>query len=273
MNTLFTELLPNPELTPYIQTYWLGNFNVQNEKRYRQRVVPNGCIELIVHLTNDHCYLVKNDQSWTKSPDFTLLGLFDQPYDVHFSYNVRVFGIRFFPDGLKTIFGIPPSEFISTYEDGSNVLGKKMAEFCLRIRELEDPHRQVDMANHFFKDQIHAKTQKHDYTHLAMKLIRSVKGMADYRELTGQVPISLRQLQREFKAHYGITVRDYMRLTRMNAIQSYMLTRDENLTQLSYELEFTDQSHFIREFKNYTGIAPKKFIRNKDKFIVNPAVK
>jgi AraC-like DNA-binding protein len=42
---------------------------------------------------------------------------------------------------------------------------------------------------------------------------------------------------------------------------------------LPYDLNFSDQSHFIREFKNYVGIAPKKFINSRKQFIVNPAIR
>jgi AraC-like DNA-binding protein len=273
MNTVFTEFLPSHTLLPYIQTYWQGNFNIKGEKDFSQSVLPNGCIELIIHITDNHCTLSKNDGDWAKSPVFTLLGLYDKPYEVQFSHNVRVFGIRFYPDGIRNIFGIPPSEFLATYEDGTDVFGHSLREFCAKIRELNTTAEQVSLANEFISGQLASHVQTYDYTHLAMKLIRKVQGMADYQELTAQVPISIRQLQREFKALYGITVRDYMRLSRMNAIHNYMLSKNQSLTQLPYDLNFSDQSHFIREFKNYVGVAPKKFINRRNQFIINPAIR
>lgn len=275
MNTVFSEFLPSHPLLPYIQTYWVGNFNIYGEKDYTQSVLPNGCIELIIHLTDEHCALSKNQDQWSVSPVFTLVGLYDKPYEVQFSRHVKVFGIRFHPDGIRNIFGIPPAEFLATYEDGTDVLGQNLRAFCSKIRELDHPEQQVHLANAFISGQLASHVQTYDYTHLAMELIRKMQGMADYQELTEQIPISVRQLQREFKALYGITVKDYMRLSRMNAIarrtiQHYMLSKQQNFTQLSYELNFTDQSHFIREFKNYTGVPPKKFVKSREQFIVNP---
>ena len=102
-----------------------------------------------------------------------------------------------------------------------------------------------------------------------MKLIRQTQGLENYQKLTEQIPISLRQLQREFKNQYGLTIKDYMRISRINAIHQYMQTNNGSLTKLAYDLDFTDQSHFIREYKNHVGIAPKKFTKNQDAFIVN----
>jgi AraC-like DNA-binding protein len=272
MNTIFHESRPSHDLLPYVQTYWQGQFNVFGQDNFIQSVLPNGCIELIIHTSYDHCALVsEGNVSWSRSPEFTLLGLYEKPYSVLFAEPVQVFGIRFHPDGFRNIFGIPPSNFLATYEDGVDVLGKKIKELCSRIRDANDL-QQVELANAFIADQLARHSKSYDYTHLAMQMIRRKGGVLNYKDLLQQIPISPRQLQREFKNLYGITIKDYIRLSRMNAIHRYMLSQNINLTQLPYELDFTDQSHFIREFKTFAGLPPTKFIKGRENFIVNPPV-
>ncbi len=273
MHVVITEHRPSPTLQPFVRTYWSGSFNRKRAPHIYQSVVPNGCIELIIHLSEAHCSLIKGDERWCKSPPFTLLGLYTQSYQVQFANHVTVFGISFHPDGIRHLFGVPPAEFLATYENGVDVLGQHLQDFCARIRALESTEAQLHCTNQYLSRQLTLHHQSYDYTHVAMKLIRKVSGITDYQTLTAQVPISDRQLQREFKNQYGITVVDYMRLARMNAIQNYMRTNSHNLTQLSHDLHFTDQSHFIREFKKYVGLAPGKFTKNREKFIVNPVKK
>lgn len=273
MDTIFLEFEPQLMLQPYIQSYWSGSFNVRGMDEYVQSVLPNGCIELIVHLTDDHCNLSGSEGQWTKSPSFTLLGVFNNVYEVRFFDQVEVFGVRFFPDGIWNIFGVAPSEFLSTYENGSDVLGKQLADFCARIREAKSHAERVGLANNFMLKELNDNTQAHDYTHLTMQLIRKSKGLATYSGITQEVPISPRQLQRDFKNTYGITISEYMRLTRINAIHNYMLSGELNLTGLSHEMNFSDQSHFIKEFKNYSGLSPKRFSKARDQFIINPVNK
>lgn len=272
MNIAISEYQPAVDLQPFIQAFWLGTFNINSEQHNVQTVVPNGCIELVIHLSDTHCALIKHSGTWSNSPDFTLLGLYTQPYDVQFSGTVRVFGIRFFPDGIRNIFGVAPSEFLATFENSVDVFGQGIQDFSVRIRSEKSVEAQLELANAYIKRQLEWHHQSHDYTHIAMRLIREAAGLADYRKLTSRVPISDRQLQREFKHLYGITIRDYMRLSRMNAIQNYMRSGNKNLTQLSYDFDFTDQSHFIREFKNYIGLPPRRFIKNSNRFIVNPGL-
>ena len=42
------------------------------------------------------------------------------------------------------------------------------------------------------------------------------------------------------------------------------------LTNLAYDHGYTDQAHFIKDFKNFTGESPAIFVREKDRFIINP---
>jgi AraC-like DNA-binding protein len=75
----------------------------------------------------------------------------------------------------------------------------------------------------------------------------------------------------KFKETYGITAKEYMRLSRLNAIQQYMRGTDSiNLTELSYDKGFADQSHFIREFRSLTGSSPRGFLKERGQFIMNP---
>jgi len=269
MNISFSEFKPPLELSSYVETYWIGNFNLNNDVDFTQNVMPNGCIELIIHLTNRHCALSQAGNKFSKSPPFTLLGLYPKMYTVKFAARVNVFGIRFYPDGFRNLFGIPPAEFLSTYEDGLDVVGRNLKDLCSYIREAITDNEKINFANRFFMKQLGKNQHGIDYTHLAMKYIRQRKGLLDFDDITAKIPISLRQLQRGFKDHYGLTITDYIRLSRLNAVNKYMLNDPSNLTELAYELRFADQSHFIKEFKHYTGLAPKGFIKQKNDFIVN----
>ena len=270
MNFIATEYKPALSLQHHVESYWHGQFNLDRSPEFSQHVIPNGCIELIIHLSDDHCALTRGGESYSKSPPYTLLGVHKQTYIVKFSELVNCFGIRFYPDGFRNIFGVQPGLFLSSYEDGIDVAGKKLEEFCNRIRESATGMEKIKQADDFFNKQIAINQSSFDRTHMTMKLIRQRNGLIEFEEIKAKIPISLRQLQREFKSNYGLKINDYMRLTRLNAINKYMLSHPEKLTELAYELDFTDQSHFIREFKHFTGIAPGKFFKKKGDFIMIP---
>ena len=271
MEIEFTEFPPSQPLSLFVQSYWTGTFNKLTRPDFAQSVVPNGYIELIIHLTDDHCALSKDAADWDASPDYTLIGLYTKPYEVRFSSLVRVFGIRFYPEGIMNVFGVPPALFLSTFEDGADVFGRKFKDYCTQLREkLTHPDR-IALTENFLLKFVEQNSKNYDYARLAARLIRQRQGMMNQAELQSEIPISDRQLQREFKKQYGITAKAYMRLMRLNAIQKYMQSNsDVKLTEVAYEHGFSDQSHFIKEFKDLIGNNPRAFAKERDRFIVNP---
>ena len=270
MNLKFSEYRPSLLLSQFVQTYWTGDFNLYSENGFLQQVMPNGCIELIIHLTHDHCELIK-ESSWGKSPEFTLIGLQTKPYEVKFDQLVQVFGIRFNPEGIYSIFGVPPSAFTSTFENSKDVLGKEFNDYCSRLRETQNIVKKIELTENFLLKKLTDRSLDADYVDLALEIIRKKQGIINLKELIYQIPIGARQLQRQFKKRFGITVKEYMRLSRFNAIQKYMQSQHVNLTALTYDNGFADQSHFIKEFKLLAGIKPSGFLKEKENFIVIPA--
>ncbi len=264
MNIDFKEYRPSPSLDTLVQTYWTGDFNLYAEKGFSQSVLPNGCVELIIHLSHDHCELAK-DESWGKSPEFTLIGLQTAPYEVRFNKLVRVFGIRFYPEGIFTLFGVPPALFTASFENSREVLGRDFSDYCSRLREVKTVYDSIQLTEAFLISRNPGESAARDYTRRALGIIRKHQGVLGLNELVRQLPVSPRQLQRAFRETYGITAKVYMRLCRLNAIQKYLQGKDiVNLTALSYEMGFADQSHFIREFRLLTGTNPGSFLRRQE---------
>lgn len=271
MKISFSEYRPSPPLDTLVQTYWTGDFNLYAEKGFSQSVLPNGCVELIIHLGHDHCELVK-EESWEKSPEFTLIGLQTAPYEVRFNSLVRVFGIRFNPEGIFSLFGVPPALFTATYENSREVLGRDFDDYCSRMRDAESIRERIQLTESFLMRHVSEDPVARDYSRMAFKIIRKHQGNIGLDDLIRQLPVSPRQLQRTFRETYGITAKEYMRLCRLNAIQQYFQGRDRvNLTELSYERGFADQSHFIREYRLLTGTNPGGFLKGREQFITRPA--
>jgi methylphosphotriester-DNA--protein-cysteine methyltransferase len=265
------EYLPSPELQPYVQSFWTGDFNTASVRNFSQSVVPNGYAELIIHLTDDHCELFRKN-AWGSSPDCTLLGLYTRPYAVKFNTHVKVFGIRFNPEGIYNIFGVSPSEFLEGFEDMERVAGTEFAACCARLKDCRSTRQRIRMTEAFLLRNLDRHSARHDYVRTAAAMIRKNSRMK-MEALHERIPISPRQLQREFKARIGISPKAYMRIARMNAIQQYLNTAVRiDLTAVTYDYGFSDQSHMIKEFHTLTGSGPGKFLKDRRQFLVNPGI-
>lgn len=263
---------PTSSLTPYVAWYWGGTFNALARETFSQRVIPHGYVDLIIHLSDHHCDLL-GAGGWRQSPDYTLIGLYTQPYEVVFSRCVRTFGIRFKPEGIYSLFGVPAAEFHAGFEDITLVLGKEFRVFCDQIREATDTTARVSLTEQYLAQQAARRSRALPYLGQAAECIRQARGGLEVETVQAQLGISLRQLQRQFKAKVGVSPKHYLRMARINEVQRLLEAGHcLNLTQIAYQAGYTDQAHFIRDFKAMTGETPSVFVRNRDEFLIHASL-
>ena len=77
-------------------------------------------------------------------------------------------------------------------------------------------------------------------------------------ELASVTCLSKKQFERLFNELVGANPKEYARIVRfqksLNLLQH--CSEDTNLSQLAYQCGYADQSHFIREFKQFSGYTP-----------------
>jgi transcriptional regulator GlxA family with amidase domain len=91
-------------------------------------------------------------------------------------------------------------------------------------------------------------------------MLHHQKGQFRVAELAEYCNLSARQLQRRFQDVVGVSPKILARTIRFDEIRRrLMFNPDANLTDLAYEFGFTDQAHFIRDFKEFAGKTPGEF--------------
>ncbi|MFB9078218.1 helix-turn-helix transcriptional regulator [Flavobacterium procerum] len=66
-------------------------------------------------------------------------------------------------------------------------------------------------------------------------------------------------ISKHFPKYFGCTLGEYMRRIKINRSLSLIQSSHSSLTEIALDCGFSDQSHFIRTFKNQTGFLPKHF--------------
>lgn len=79
------------------------------------------------------------------------------------------------------------------------------------------------------------------------------------RELATRAKLSPRQLHRKFREVFGLSVREFLVKTRIQAASDALLNWDESIAQLALRFGFCDQSAFTQLFRKHTGLTPRQF--------------
>lgn len=76
------------------------------------------------------------------------------------------------------------------------------------------------------------------------------------------LPLSQRQLERQFKKWTGMTAKEYQRIMRVKAVwESIKYNPNSDLVDLALDHGFADQAHMTREFKQIARLTPSQFCR------------
>ena len=69
-----------------------------------------------------------------------------------------------------------------------------------------------------------------------------------------------RQLERKFIKQIGISPKQLCKVIRLQTALKMMLNQQgESLVEIAYNSSYFDQAHFIKDFREFTGITPKEF--------------
>jgi AraC-like DNA-binding protein len=96
------------------------------------------------------------------------------------------------------------------------------------------------------------------------RLIYASNGEMSVKELSEKVFWTSRQINRYFNRQLGLSLKAYCNILRFRTSVEHIAKG-----KLFPELDFADQTHFIREIKKFSGVAPKELSKNKnDRFVL-----
>ncbi|MBV7440023.1 helix-turn-helix domain-containing protein [Weeksellaceae bacterium TAE3-ERU29] len=91
----------------------------------------------------------------------------------------------------------------------------------------------------------------------AVEMIERANGNIKISEIAKTLEVSSRTLQNHFNHNIGCSPKAYIQLVKLNKSLSDIKNSDENLTSISYNNHYFDQTHFIKTIKSATGKTPK----------------
>ena len=180
-----------------------------------------------------------------------LVGLETKPNNMPFNGHAIMFGISFNLLAVEYVFGfsianildsqiILPDNFWGFTDDDFNDFDLFCEKMSLKIRSLlryKIDERKLNLFN----------------------LIYEADGEISIKELSEKVFWSARQINQYFNQQFGLSLKKYCNILRFQASLSYI-----KQGKLFPQLNYFDQSHFIKEIKRLSGASPKELLKNKN---------
>lgn len=113
-------------------------------------------------------------------------------------------------------------------------------------------------------------TSKTSIVSSLLHFIRSGSGVTRVKEAASCLGYSSRHLNRLCLQQVGLSAKSFFRVARINLASEALKEHRSSLAELSLELGYYDQSHFIHDFSDICGVTPAQYLCNTFDFYGEP---
>ncbi|MEO8403977.1 MAG: AraC family transcriptional regulator [Chitinophagaceae bacterium] len=251
------QFFPSDILRPYVKSYTLINIDcdLTDEVFY-----PSGYVDFVINFTEGNATTIIDGRR-SKTPGVELLGHLTLPSRLTVKKGASVLIARIYPFASSLFFTSSMSEFTNYATDAYGIFSKEINDFYYSLMEAGSIRQKIEVLDGFLISKL-VKNEKHyRKSKIVEQICRDIfsKGDAfDSKALSTSYGFSERYIETLFSNMVGITPNAFFSVHRFNKSLGLVLSSNLSLTSIAYDCGYYDQSHFINEFKKFTGITPFK---------------
>lgn len=217
-----------------------------NELRY---AIPDGCVDMVFCCDSLHPYA-------------EICGTVLAPKPVEMKSDTCYFGVRFLP-GYNPVLGenIIMSELINNHVPFESLIDDK--HMLEGIWSTTDFKMQIHVFMRSYMSIYHRVCPMENSSllvlHSSNMLIRS-SGRISIEQISNNTGYTMRYIDKLFNQETGLSPKQFAKIIRFQAAVSALNEPyGRSLTEIALDLGYFDQSHFVHDFKKYSGLTPKKY--------------
>jgi AraC-like DNA-binding protein len=252
---IYLQLTPGPQLRSWVQSLWYCRAPCVSHRR--ERVLPNGCMQIIVNLSGKFLTDCGEDGTATfRLPRAIVVGARTRYGVFDTSDMEELAGIVIQPGGFAGLFG----ERADLFFERSIGLDEVMdcASLMDRLRDHPQPIEKLRALEVLLTGLLHQGPRRSQLADQATHLFRG-NGLS-VAECARSLGVSERRLSQVFREYVGIAPKMWCRIRRFqSAVKALHDGVDVPWAELAVNCGYYDQSHFAHDFKAFSGIDPTTY--------------
>jgi AraC-like DNA-binding protein len=241
---IYLERTPAAPLNQCVRSLW---YTLAPEAlEGQERILPNGCIQLIVNLAGDFEH---------EGVPSLIVGARSEYEIVDRSDMADLIGIVFHPGGF--------SPFVNDAADAFSHRSVSLEDvWCGRARALRDQLREIPGPNgkllaleRFLNRTFAPRVERNPMVDFALGRFAAAPVISTVGEVAEQTGRSMRHFSQIFREQVGLTPKVWCRVQRFQrAVRQLHAGADIAWAELALDCGYYDQSHFANEFRAFSGI-------------------
>lgn len=220
-------------------------------------ILPSYECEMVFHLGNPPIVETENKEIFPL-PKIHLVGPQTRRWRILSETDISLFAIRFFVGGMYSLFSKRGDEIQNQFLEIGN---KSTLDDVLKLDHSSE-NEISEFLTSFLKD--YPGINSEIPTYVRFSLLELMHPATSIQNLCKKIGISRKQLDRKFKEIVGMNPSEYRTVHRLlemvrNPEHYRKNNPDLRFTELAQEFEYSDQSHFNRDFKRISGSIPNEW--------------
>jgi AraC-like DNA-binding protein len=257
-----------PQLKGLIEKIWLFESFGKLPDNDLKLIVPNGRPLLLIPHRNGLVARMGGQQFSTAENKIAIIGICDNPavVDSQTDGPTSSIGIEFSPWGFYRFFYIPSGELNNDLHSLTDISGKEAGDIESRISGLASPEEKVSSIQSYLLYMLTKKPEDSLFNY-CIRQIEETKGNMAVNHLEKITGYSSRWLNLKFKEKLGISPKNFSSIIRFQYYYKTLILEAHTLKiKRPYYNQYYDQSHFIKDFKRFTGMTPSKLLEIENRF-------
>ncbi len=244
-------VMPCAELSPFVRYYWV----LKSREKFSIHTFPIGCPQIIFHRRSP---LLIPELSVSQDK-FTISGQVNFPAHIASAGDTEMIVAVFYPHTIGVFIDTPPSAFYNSEISGFDIGNKNLNGLSTRIFNSENTHQSIKILESWLFSKL-----KYQYDTLNLKRIGATVNsimknpVLQVNELADIACLSPKQFGRVFNSLVGMMPKEYARIVRFQKSMWLLQNHCQNYADIAYCCGYSDQSHFIRDFRQFSGVTPSQ---------------
>jgi len=258
----YREITPEDKLKPFIKCFYL--FQSDSDTEFADVVFPSGFTEMIFNL-GQGAWEAPVGNNFEVTPKIELWGQVTSPMQIRSKGKQLMLGVRFFPHSAGYFLREKVGQFNDTVSDLADILGPSVKELHSRLLETMDLIRRIELVEAYLLQRLSKDSKLNLRIEEIGHILHHINKHYSERSIgiiASQHGITTRYLHKLVYEHTGLSPKFFSKISRFQLSLKLLAKNETSLTSIAYDCGYFDQSHFIRDFRSFTGVTPSAYLDN-----------
>ena len=231
---------PSPDLASRVEHFWSVHWNLERESPHKVATLPHPSVHLVF----------EKDRT-------TLDGVRKGMFSRTLTGNGFVFAVKFRPASFYGFYGKDLTALTDKSVYPSEVFGPDFAALEAKVLSAPSPAEMFKCTEDYLRGHLPPEDEDANFLNNLLSRIASNPSITRVAHLVPLSGSTVRQLQRLFNRYVGVSPKWVIARYRIHEVLERVHENTfKDWVYLALDLGYSDQAHFIRDFKALVGTTP-----------------